>query len=114
MPLDITSTTEEKVPVLFAPKTTSGKPAQLDGAPELSIISGNATAQQATPEELTQGIAGYVVSEDAPGTSTWQIKGDADLGTGVREIIDGGSYIYNDPFAENFGLSAGTPVPKNP
>lgn len=114
MPLDITSTTEEKVPVLFAPKTTSGKPAKLDGAPELTITSGNATAQAATEEELAQGIAGYVVSEDTPGTSTWQIKGDADLGAGVREIIDGGNYTYSDPQAENFGLSAGTPVPKNP
>jgi hypothetical protein len=112
MPLDITSSTEQKVPILFAPKTSSGKPATIDGAPVLSVTSGGALAEQATPEELATGIAGYIVSEDIPGTSTWQIKGDADLGQGVREIVDGGSYVYNDPEAENFGLSAGTAVPK--
>lgn len=112
MPLNITSTTEEKVPILFAPTTTAGKPAKIDGAPVLSILTGGATAQQATPDELANGVAGYIVSEDIPGTSTWQIVGDADLGEGVREIIGGGVYVYSDPQAENFGLSAGTAVPK--
>jgi hypothetical protein len=112
MPLDIVSTTEEKVPILFAPKTTSGKPANIDGAPVLSVVSGGATAQQATPDELAAGVAGYIVSEDAPGTSSWKITADADLGQGVREIVDGGTYVYNDPQAENFGLTAGTAVPK--
>src|SRR5688572_4258414 len=112
MPLDIQSTTEQKVPILFAPTTTSGKPASIDGAPTLSVVSGGATAEQATPDELTSGIAGYIVSEDTPGTSSWQIKADADLGEGVREIVDGGTYVYNDPQAENFGLTAGTAVQK--
>jgi hypothetical protein len=112
MPLDITSTTEEKVPVLFAPTTTTGKPAKIDGAPVINITSGGATSQAATEDELAQGIAGYVVSEDVPGTSSWEIKADVDLGAGVREIADGGTYVYNDPQASNFGLSAGTAVPK--
>lgn len=112
MPLDITSTTDEKVPILFAPTTTSGKPAKIDGAPVLSIVSGGATPQQATPDELAAGIAGYIASEDVPGTSVWEIKADVDLGGGVREIVDGGTYIYNDPEAANFGLTAGTPVLK--
>jgi hypothetical protein len=117
--LDVQSTTEQKVPIRINPKTTSGKDAALDGPATLSIVSGNATAAPATQEQIDEdtaagnkGLVGYLVSEDTPGVSTWQISGDADLGEGVRTIVDGGSYTYNDPQAENFGLTAGEAVPK--
>lgn len=119
MPLDVVSTTEEKVPIRLAPITNSGKPAKLDGLAVISITSGNATAAAASQSEIdadnaagNSGLIGYVISEDIPGTSTYQITGDADLGSGVTSIVDGGVYTYNDPQAANLGLSAGTAVPK--
>lgn len=117
--LNTSSTTEEKVPIRISPKTTSGKDAKIDGKASLTIESGNATTSAATDEEIAadeaagnKGLVGYLVSEDTPGTSVWKISADADLGEGVREIVDGGAYVYNDPQAENFGLTAGTAVPK--
>lgn len=119
MPLDLVSTTEEKVPVRVNPKTTAGKPSKLDGEAILSIVSGNATVAQATPDEIAadvaagkSGLVGFVISEDIPGTSAWQVAGDADLGAGVTTIVDGGSYVYNDPQAANLGTSADPAVPK--
>lgn len=119
MPKDLVSTTEEKVPVRINPTTSTGKPAQLDGKAVLSITSGNATAAEATQEEIDQyaadgkpGLVGFVVSEDTAGTSTYQVSGDADLGEGVTNIVDGGVYTYNNPFAANLGLEADAAVPK--
>jgi hypothetical protein len=112
MPLDIKSTTKQKVPIRFSPLDADGNPAKVDGAPVLSVTSGSATPQQATPEELATGLAGYIVSEDTPGTSVWEIEADADLGAGVRAIQDGGNYVYGDPEAESFGLSSDAPIPK--
>lgn len=119
MPKDLVSTTEEKVPVRINPTTTTGKPAQLDGKAVLTIISGGATYTEATQEEIDQyaadgkpGLVGFVVSEDIPGTSSYQVSGDADLGSGVTTIVDGGTYVYNDPQAANLGLEADAAVPK--
>lgn len=114
MPLDITSTTEEMVPIVLNPTTRAGKPAQLDGAAVLSVVSGPATIVAATDEEkaATPGLVGFVASDSTPGTSVYQVSADSDLGEGVKTIIDGGSYTYNDPQAENLGLTNGTPVAK--
>lgn len=106
------STTLEKVPLLYNPKDLEGKPRKVQGAPLVTITSGNATAQQATEEDLANGIGGWVVSEDVPGASAWEMKADADLGEGVREIIETGTYTYGDPQAETLGVTAGTPVLK--
>lgn len=119
MPLDLKSTTEEKVPIRVNPTTTTGKPAKIDGLAVISITAGNATAAPATQAELDadtaaggSGLVGFVVSEDTAGQSSYQVSADADLGAGVTTITDGGVYVYNDPQAANLGLGSSAPVPK--
>jgi len=120
MPLDLVSTTEEKIAVRIHPVTSSNKPAQVEaGSDHVTIVSGNATAVDATQAEKDadvaagkSGLVGFVISEDTPGVSTWQVTADADLGPGVTSIVDGGSYTYNDPQAAALGTTADTPIAK--
>lgn len=119
MPLDLTSTTEEKFPVYLNPKTTSGKPTKIDGDPAVTPISGTGTYTPATEQEKTDSIAagfpgliGFTVSEDTAGATVYEVKADVDLGAGVKEIVDTINYSYNDPQASNLGLTGGTAVPK--
>jgi hypothetical protein len=117
---DAVSTTEEMVPVRLNPKTHAGNPSKIEeGSAVLSIVSGGATARPATDQEKADdasagntGLVGFILSEDVPGVSTWQVVGDADLGAGVKTITDGGSYTYNDPLADNLGATIGSPVAK--
>lgn len=120
MPLDLVSNTDEKVPILVNPVKANGKPAKLDGRAVVTIVSGNATATQATAEEQAahetatgeKGLAGFVVSEDAAGQSEWKVEGDADLGTGVTPITEGGVYFYSETPAVSVGASGGSAVAK--
>lgn len=105
--LDVTSTVEQKVPITLTPKTNAGKPAVLDGKPEWSITSGNATLDVAE-----DGLSAFLVSEDTIGSSTWKVSADADLGAGVRTIEEGGTYTYTNAEAAAFGAVAGEAVPK--
>lgn len=102
--MDITSTVEQVVKVTIAPKTLSGNPATLDGKPEWSIPSGNATIRNIS----TDGLSAEIVSEDTIGSSTWKVTADADLGEGVRTIEEGGTYNYTN--AEAAALGATTEV----
>ena len=106
--MDVKSTTEEKVQITLAPKTSSGKDAQLDGKPNWEVVSGNATIDVAE-----NGLSAFVVSEDTAGSSVIKVSADADLGAGIRtneEIIN---YTYSNPEAAALGVVAGTPVPKS-
>lgn len=107
MPLDIQSTTDEKVHIHLAPVTSTGKPATLDGTPTWSITAGNATI---VPD--ADGLGAFVVSEDVTGSSTWSVSADADLGAGVDTISDGGVYTYTHPNASSLGLTADAPEAK--
>lgn len=91
MPLDVVSTTEEKVKIHIAPVTSTGKPAKLDGIPVWTL---DGTGSIVAAED---GLSADVISADAPGTSNWSVTADADLGEGVSSITDGGVYTYNDP-----------------
>lgn len=114
MPLDFVSNTDEKVPVYVAPVRASGKPAQIQGKAVLSITSGNATVAAATDEEIAAEptLVGFVISEDVAGSSGWKVTADADLGEGVTEISETGTYTYSDAPAVSVGASAGIPRPK--
>src|SRR5688572_32137008 len=120
MAINTTSTTEEKVPIYVNAKTLGGKPAKTDGLSVLTILEGGATSAAATEQEIADyeangnpGLVGFLISEDVPGTSVWEVAGDVDLGAGVTTIKDGGNYEYGDPQAANLGTGAGTPVLKN-
>lgn len=114
MPLDFVSNTDEKVPIYVAPVRANGKPAKVEGTPQVVIESGGATFQPATPEQIAAEptLVGYAVSEDNDGASTYKITADADLGPGVSEITETGTYTYSAAPAVSMGASAGTPVPK--
>lgn len=114
MPLDFVSNTDEKVPVYVAPVRANGKPAKIDGKAVLSIVSGGATVQAATDEQIAAEptLVGYVVSEDVDGASQWKVTADADLGEGVTNIEETGTYQYSSAPAVSVGASAGTPIPK--
>ena len=119
MPINASSSTEEKVPIFLNPLTPGGKPAKIDGPAELVFNAGDATYEPATEQEIADyaaagnpGLVGFVVSEDVPGASIGELSGDVDLGAGVKKIVDTVTYAYNDPQAANLGASAGTAIPK--
>lgn len=114
MPLDFVSNTDEKVPINIHPVRANGKPASIDGKATLTFLTGGATFQPATDEEIAAdpSLVGYAVSEDVDGASTYELKGDADLGAGVTEIVETGTYTYSAAPAVSMGASAGTPIPK--
>jgi hypothetical protein len=107
MPLNLTSTTEEKIKITLNITTASGNPAQVDGPPTWEVTDGSATI---VPE--ADGLSAYLISGNEPGVANWKVTADADLGAGVQEIVDGGTYTYNHPQAAALGLTAGTPEPK--
>lgn len=107
MPLNVTSTTEEKVPLTLNITTSSGKPATVEGSPKWEVIDGSGTVVAAE-----DGLSAHVVSADEPGTSTIRVTADADLGPGTSEIVDTIVYTYNHPQAAALGLSAGPAEPK--
>lgn len=108
MPLDLVSTTEEKIHIRLSPKTQSGKPANVEaGKTVWSIVSGKATI---SPDG--DGLGAFIISEDTPGSSQWKVEADADLGEGVKTITETGSYTYNDAQAENLGVAADAAEPK--
>lgn len=107
MPLDVVSTTEEKVHIHIAPKTSSGKPAAIEAGSAVWTLDGTGSI---VPD--ADGLGAYVISADAPGVSNWSVSADADLGSGVATITDGGVYTYNDPLAAALGATADAPEAK--
>ena len=114
MPLDFVSNTAEKVPVYVAPVRANQKPAKIDGKAVFTFLTGGATFQPATDEQIAAEptLVGYAVSEDVDGASTYELKGDADLGAGVTEISETGTYTYSSAPAVSMGATAGAPIPK--
>ena len=107
--VEVSSSTEERVPITVSPKTASGKDAKLDGPIEVIVQAGSGTfiADPAgDPNKF------FVVSEDGAGETTYQVNGDADLGAGVETISEVIHYVYSSPKAVNLGVSVGAPEPK--
>jgi len=119
MPINTSSSIEEKVPLFVNPLTPGGKPAKIDGPAEVVFLSGGATYAVATEQEIADyaangfpGLIGFAISEDLSGSSTGEVSADVDLGAGVKKIVDTLTYAYNDPQAANLGFGAGVAVPK--
>lgn len=114
MPLDLSITNEQKIPVTLSPTTATGKPAALDGAVRISVISGGSSFTQDPANPLSFEL----VSSDTPGDTTFLIEGDADLtpddanGGGVQLIQDTITLHVLGALAANLGLVAGAAVPK--
>ncbi len=111
--MDFSSSTEQKVPVIIAPTTGSGKPSTVEGT-LVSVTAGNGTFAAATEEEkaATSGLLGFVVSEDVAGSTDYLVTGDAQIGEGEQDITDTIHYTYTNPNATSLGLQAGVPVAK--
>jgi len=108
MALNIASTNEEQVPVTASPVTAGGKPAQVDGALVITVLSGEATFSQDPAEPLVF----RAVSGDNPGETVYLVEADADLGDGVVTISDTVTYNVTSASAASFGLAAGPVEPK--
>jgi hypothetical protein len=112
--LEITITSDQKIPVTAVPVTASGRAAALDGPLRVRVMSGNATFTQDPASPLTV----MLVSEDvvAPGTvsdTVFEVDGDANLDPNVDEIIpDQVTLHVVSPKAAALGLVAGTAVLK--
>jgi hypothetical protein len=108
MPLTISCSNEEKVPVTATPTTATGKPARFDGALRVTVQSGDGTVEQdpAKPNDF------FAVSGVDPGVTEYLVEGDADLGEGVVLIQDTVTLTATGANAANFGLVAAAAVPK--
>jgi hypothetical protein len=110
MPLDISSTNEEQVPVTATPVTASGNPAQIDGALTVTVQSGDGTVLQDPAFPLVfRAVSGAV-----GGVTVYAVSADADLGAGVVTISDTVTYNVTSASAASFGLAAGPVEPKPP
>lgn len=105
--LEITITNEQKIKVSLAPVTATGKPANLDGKPSWSVISGDSTVEVAE-----DGLSATLVSSDTPGDTQILVQADADLGEGVEEISDVIKLTVEGARAASLGLSIGQAEPK--
>jgi len=100
-------TNAQKVNVTLSPKTDSGKPAKLDGAPVWSVVSGDSTVVPAA-----DGLSADLISSDTPGDTTFLIDADADLGTGVEDLQETITLTVIGENAKNLGITIGTPTLK--
>lgn len=107
MPLKVNITNEQQINVTINPKTSTGRPAKLDGKAAFTVLSGNSSV---VPGD--DGLSATLVSSDEPGDTQISVKADADLGEGVEEISDVIDLTVSSATATNLGLTAGTPEPK--
>ncbi len=107
MPLELKITNEQQIAVTLTPKTDTGKPAKLDGAPTWSTVSGNSAVNVSA-----DGLSATLVSSDDPGDTEVLVKADADLGEGIEEISDVIKLSVVGATAKNLGLTAGAPEAK--
>jgi hypothetical protein len=107
--MDLLLTTEQKQRVILSPKTAAGNPAQVDGAPTWAVISGNGTVDVAA-----DGLSAFIVSTDTvDGIPTvYSVTADADLGSGVENIVDTITLTTKNANAAALGLSTEPPIAK--
>ncbi len=105
--LQINITNEQQVNVALHPVTSTGRPAQVDGAPTWTVQSGDSTVNAAT-----DGLSADLISSNTPGDTEILVEADADLGQGVVPISDIIRLSVAGAQAANLGLVAGDPTPK--
>jgi hypothetical protein len=105
MPLNTACSSDEKVPITAEPKSSSRRPALIDGPLRLEVLSGDGTFTQDPGEPLRF----YVVSGDLPGETQYLVEADADLGEGMVLIQDVVILNVTSATAENLGFVSGPP-----
>ena len=107
MPIEVTLSNEEKVRITAAPKTPAGRPALIEGALRVTVVSGDGSFEPgAGPLDV------FLRSGDLPGDTTFVVEADADLGDGEVIIQDIVTLHVTGVMAAALGLSAGTPESK--
>lgn len=104
--IELICTNEEKIPITANPVTPGGNPVAIDGPLQVTVQSGDGTVGVIGPTSF------YVVSGVILGDTTFLVKGDADLGAGIRLIQDTVLLHVIGAEASNLGLSAGMAVLK--
>ena len=95
MAVTVKITNEQKVNVTLSPKTDSGKPAKVDGAPVWTVVSGDSTVVVAP-----DGLSADLISSDTPGDTTFLVDAET-----ITLSVAGAN-------AKNLGITIGTPVLK--
>lgn len=107
--IEVTCTNEEKVPITAAPVTTSGAPANVDGALRVTVQSGDGTVEQ----DPNNPLSFFAVSGNNAGVTVFLVQADADLDEGEEALIqDTVELTVTSAAAASFGLTAGAPVAK--
>lgn len=108
MPQTAQSTTDEKIPLGFAPATPKGTPGPIDGTFKYEVLEGGATV-----ETDPDGVPLFAVSEDTAGFSRIRFWADVDLDPNVeKQVEDILEYTYVSPQVSTLGFTAGAAVPK--
>jgi hypothetical protein len=105
MPLIVACTTDEKVPITAEPRSSSGRPALIDGVLRVEVLAGDGSFTQVPGEPLRF----YVVSGDLPGDTQYLVEADADLGEGMVLIQDVVTLTVTSATAQNLGFVSGPP-----
>jgi hypothetical protein len=107
MAVAIKITNAQKVNVTLNPRTDSGKPAKLDGAPTWTVVDGESTVVVAA-----DGLSADLISSDNPGDTTFLVDADADLGSGVEDLQETITLTVAGENAKNLGITVGEPTNK--
>ena len=108
MPLTGSCTNDEQIPVTAVPRSSSGRPAPVEGPIRVSVQSGEGTFSQ----DPASPLMFKAVSGDNPGETVYLVSADADLGAGEVLISDIFTLTVTSATAANIGLSAGPAEPK--
>ena len=101
----INLTTDQKVRVVVVPLSANGKPARVDGVPGWAVSDPSVASLEVDPD----GMAAYVFAV-SPGNVTVSVSADADLSTGVREIVGSVDVTVVEAEADSLTLEADEPV----
>lgn len=96
----------QNLPMTIAISDKFGNPAKVDGAPVWALTDTALGALQVSED----GMSATLVPQGAVGTLKVQVKCDADLGEGVKEILGELDIELLAGEAEVVAISAGTPV----
>jgi hypothetical protein len=98
-----TMNTTQKIPFDFAPDQP------LDGHLNATVVSGDATIEETSPD----GLHGFIVSGETAGDEAHvEWEGDADPTSGFSSIKETAIITITAPMATSLGGTIGAPVPK--
>ena len=98
----IVISTEQAATLKLLPQTALGKPSQIEaGSIKVELVNGGAAAEVLSDSQVK--FTHTDIGTDLTSTTTYFVKGDADLGEGVAEIVEEVTIIVTVPQAVGFG-----------